>query len=95
MAHWLIALQRGKLLKNKSSPTTLWTARMLNDGNRGPWGIGGWVFGRPEHPVFFSVGAAKSAFAVYPNDDLAVVVLTNLSADMWLPFVDGIAAYYP
>jgi hypothetical protein len=25
---------------------------------------------------------------------LAVVVLTNLSADLWLPFIDGIAAHY-
>jgi CubicO group peptidase (beta-lactamase class C family) len=66
----------------------------LNDGKPGPCGIGAWVFGRPEHPVFFAVGAAKSAFAIYPDDDLAIVALTNLSADMWLPFVDGIAAHY-
>lgn len=94
IAHWLIALQRGELLKSKSSLATLWTARTLNDGKAGPWGIGGWVFERPKHPVYFSVGAAKSALAVYPNDDLAVVVLTNLSADMWLPFIDGVAAYF-
>lgn len=94
MARWLIALQHGELLKSKSGLTTLWTARLLNDGKPGPWGIGGWVFGHPQRPVFFAVGAAKSAFAVYPNDDLAVVVLTNLSADLWLPFIDGIAAYY-
>lgn len=94
MARWLIALQRGKLLKSKSNLATLWTALALNNGKPGAWGIGGWVFERPQHPVFFSVGAAKSAFAVYPDDDLAVVALTNLSADMWLPFIDGIAAYY-
>jgi len=94
IARWLIALQRGELLKSKSSLTTLRTARMLNDGKPGPWGIGAWVIGRPEHPAFFAVGAAKSAFAVYPDDDLAIVVLTNLSADMWLPFTDGIAAHY-
>jgi hypothetical protein len=80
MARWLIALQHGELLKSKSSLTTFWTARPLNDGKLGPWGIGGWVFGHNERPVFFAVGAAKSAFAIYPNDDLAVVVLTNLSA---------------
>jgi CubicO group peptidase (beta-lactamase class C family) len=94
IAHWLIALQRGELLKSRSSLTTLWTARAMNDGKPGPWGIGAWVFGRPKHPVFFAVGAAKSALAVYPDDDLAIVVLTNLSADMWLPFIDGIAAHY-
>lgn len=94
MVRWLIALKRGALLRNKSSLETLWTAQMLNDGKPGPWGIGGWVFPRAKHPVFFSVGAAKAAFAVYPNDELAVVVLTNLSADMGLQFVDGIAAYF-
>jgi CubicO group peptidase (beta-lactamase class C family) len=94
LAHWVIALQRGDLLKHKSSLETLWTASRLNDGKPGAWGIGGWVFAREKHPVFFSVGAAKSAFAIYPEDDLAVVALTNLSADLWLPFVDGIAAYY-
>jgi CubicO group peptidase (beta-lactamase class C family) len=94
IARWLIALQRGELLKRKSSLTTLWTARTLNDGKPGPWGIGAWVFGRLEHPVYFAVGAAKSALAIYPDDGLAIVVLTNLSADMWLPFVDGIAAHY-
>jgi CubicO group peptidase (beta-lactamase class C family) len=94
IARWLIALQNGALFKNKTSVLKLWTAHKLNDGKSGPWGLGGWVFERPRHPVFFSVGAAKSAFAVYPNDDLAVVVLTNLSADLWLQFLDGIAAQY-
>ena len=94
IARWLIALQSGVLLKNKTSGATLWTARQLSNGKPGPWGLGGWVFQRPKHSVFFSVGAAKAAFAVYPNDDLAVVVLTNLSADLWLQFLDGIAAHY-
>jgi len=52
------------------------------------------VLDRPKHPMFFSIGAVKSAFAVYPKDDLAIVLLTNLSADPWLPLIDGIAAYY-
>lgn len=94
IARWLIALQRGVLLKNKASARALWTARQLSNGKVAPWGLGGWVFDRPKHPVFFSVGAAKAAFATYPNDDLAIVVLTNLSADLWLPFLDGIAAHY-
>lgn len=94
IARWLIALLGGALLENKASASTLWTARRLNDGKPGPWGLGGWVFDRPKHPVFFSVGAAKAAFAAYPNDDLAIVVLTNLSADLWRPFIDGIAAHF-
>jgi len=94
IANWLIALERGDLFKSKSSLATLRTARLLNNGKPGPWGIGGWISDRADHPVFFGIGAAKSAFGVYTRDDLAIVVLTNLSADMWLTFLDGIAAYY-
>jgi CubicO group peptidase (beta-lactamase class C family) len=93
LARWLIALQSGELLK-KPSLATLWTAQHLSTGQSGPWGIGGWVFEHPRHPVYFAVGAAKSALALYHHDDLAIVVLTNLSADLWLPFLQGIAAHY-
>jgi CubicO group peptidase (beta-lactamase class C family) len=94
IANWLIALERGDLFKTKSSLTTLRTARLLNNGKPGPWGIGGWVSDRVAHPVFFGIGAGKSAFGVYTKDGLAIVVLTNLSADMWLTFLDGIATCY-
>jgi CubicO group peptidase (beta-lactamase class C family) len=91
---WLIALQRGELLRRRSNLVGLRTALPLNDGSPGPWGIGGRVNARRSHPAFYGVGAAKAAFGVYPQDDLAVVVLTNLSADMGLPFLDGIAAQF-
>ena len=94
LARWIVALQQGRLFRSRSSLELLLTARKFNNGKPGPWGIGGWVFERPEHPVYFSVGIAKSAFAIYPKDDLAVIALTNLSADLWLPFVDAIAAFY-
>ena len=94
MARWIVALNGGKLLKRASSLCTLLAARLLNNGTAGPAAMGGFAIARPAHPAFLSVGAAKSAFAIYPDDDLAVVVLSNLSADMGLPFVDGIATYY-
>lgn len=94
ITNWLIALERGDLFKTKSSLATIRTARLLNNGKPGPWGIGGWVSDRVAHPVFFGIGAGKSAFGVYTRDGLAIVVLTNLSADMWLTFLDGIATYY-
>ena len=94
IARWLVALQRGELLRRRSSLVGLRTALPLNDGSPGPWGIGGRVIPRRSHPVFYGVGAAKAAFGVYPQDDLALVVLTNLSADMGLPFMDGIAAQF-
>jgi CubicO group peptidase (beta-lactamase class C family) len=93
LARWIIALDRGSLMGNESL-ARLRRARPLNDGRPGAWGIGGWVIDRPRRPCFMGVGAGKCAFAIYPEDQLAVVVLTNLSADMGLPFLDEVATRY-
>jgi CubicO group peptidase (beta-lactamase class C family) len=39
-------------------------------------------------------GGAKAAFAVYPQDDVAIVILTNLQGSMPERFIDRVAAYY-
>ena len=39
-------------------------------------------------------GGGKVALGVYPDDDLAVIILTNLSWEEPRPLVDGVAAYY-
>ena len=93
IARWLIALQRGALIRRANLPA-LETPGRLNDGSPAPWAFGVGIADRREHPVFYGVGAGKAAFGVYPRDGLAVVVLTNLSADMGVPFLDGVAAQY-
>jgi hypothetical protein len=37
---------------------------------------------------------AKAAFAAYPEDDVAVVILTNLQSSMPERSIDRVAAYY-
>ncbi len=85
IARWLIALQAGKLLTAKSSLETLWTPGVLNDGSVPGFGgqypgyaLGWLVTVPPERRAVGGIGAGRSAFFVYPDDDLAVVILTNL-----------------
>ncbi len=101
LARWVIALQKGQLLKAKTSLTTLWTPGVLNDGSSGLSGglINGYALGwptvsRPEHRAVAPTGGMRAALFVYPDDDLAVVILTNLIGASPQTFVDGVAGYY-
>jgi len=53
----------------------LWTPSILNDGKNGTWGLGWPIFARSKHTSYVPSGGAKAAFAVYPEDDVAVVIL--------------------
>jgi tetratricopeptide (TPR) repeat protein len=55
----------------------------------------GWPL-RPDarHPVATGIGGRRSAFFVYPRDDLAVVVLTNLAGANPEEFVAEIAGVF-
>ncbi|MYN24879.1 serine hydrolase domain-containing protein [Duganella levis] len=101
IAHWLIALQSGKLLKNKSSLDVLWSTVVLNDGKTGGMNAMlngsalGWpVTTRAEHPAAGPIGGMRSTFFVYPKDDMSVVLLTNLQGANPENFADEVAAYY-
>lgn len=91
VARWLIALQNGALL----SPTNrqaMWTPGHFNDGRPGPWAMGWPVSDHGGHSVAAGIGGRRSAFFVYPRDDLAVVVLTNLAGanpEEWMDEVAG------
>lgn len=93
LAHWIIALQQGRLLK-KSSLEALWTPSILRDGKPGTWGLGWPIVAREKHTSYMPYGGAKAAIAVYPEDDVAVVILTNLQGSMPERFIDRVAAYY-
>ncbi|MDN5285320.1 MAG: hypothetical protein JWR38_1594 [Mucilaginibacter sp.] len=101
MANWIIALQNGKLLKDKASLTTLWTPGLLNNGKIGGFNslTNGYALGWPtvtrqEHPAVGPVGGGRSAFFLYLKDDLTIIVLTNLLASNPEGFIDEIAGYY-
>ncbi|GAB4033001.1 serine hydrolase [Spirosoma jeollabukense] len=95
MAHWIIALQQGKLLKTKAALTTLWTPGTYNNGSPTQWALGwGLTKFRPKHRAVGMSGGGRSAFLVYPDDDLAVIVLTNLGGSSPENFIEELAGYF-
>ncbi len=94
LARWIIALQDGRLIKKKTSLATLWAPVALNSGASGSWALGWPVRVRAEHRAVAGIGGMRSAFFVYPDDDLAVVILTNLSGASPESFIDEVAGYY-
>ena len=101
MANWVIALQNGKLLKQKSSIAILWDPAILNNGKIGGFNqlTNGYALGWPtvsreEHPAVAPVGGGRSAMFVYTKDDLSIIVLTNLMGSGPEGFIDEVAGYY-
>ena len=80
---------------------SLWAPAMLNNGKTGGFSgllngyAAGWpIVRRAEHPAAAAVGGGRSAVFVYPNDDLSIVVLTNLAGGSPELFIDEIAGFY-
>lgn len=98
LAQWLIALQNSKLFNKSNSLTTMWSPVRLttpeSGGTRHPFALGWSVLNRQEHPGIASTGGDRAALIVYPNDNLAIVVLTNLMGANPVNFIDEIAALY-
>jgi CubicO group peptidase (beta-lactamase class C family) len=97
LARWVIALQQGKLLRTKSALKTLWTAGGVNNANNGSapeWALGWVTKPRPRHSAVIATGGGRAAIFVYPEDNLAVIVLTNLANTYPEEFVDELAGFY-
>jgi len=83
LAKWDDALYGTKLLK-QSSLDRMWTVYLLNDGkpNRAGYGFG-WSIGKQNDHKRIEHGGAWQGFTCdisrYPDDNLTVVVLTNLA----------------
>ncbi|MCJ8211866.1 beta-lactamase family protein [Mucilaginibacter sp. RS28] len=101
MADWVIALQQHQLFKQASSLATLWKPAKLNNGRPGGFSsllngyAAGWpVVDRAEHPAVAPVGGNRSALFVYPDDDLSIIILTNLSGAAPDKFIDELAGLF-
>ncbi len=101
IANWVIALQSGEILNKPSSIETLWTPAVLTNGKTkgfnnllNGYALGWPVVGRSEHPAVAPAGGDRAAFFVYPEDDLSIVVLTNLMGAIPSQFIDEIAGFY-
>ena len=90
MARWLIALQGGMLLK-PATRAAMWTPVTYSDGKPGQWGMGWLVLDRPAHRAVAMTGGSRSAVYLYPDDNVGVVILTNLAGSTPEDVVDEIA----
>lgn len=93
MARWIIALQQHALL-DATSLQTLWTPTAFNDGQPGQWALGWQVLARGTHRAVGMTGGGRAAFMIYPEDDLGVVILSNLAGAFPEDMVDKIASLY-
>ena len=94
IARWIIALQNGTLLKRPGSLQAMWTVPNWTNGKPNWWALGWPAITRPKHRAVGGIGGGRSAFFVYPDDDLAIVVLTNLAGASPEDFIDGLASFY-
>jgi CubicO group peptidase (beta-lactamase class C family) len=101
IAQWVIALQTKRLLKDDKSIKTMWTPVKLNNGVYGGFGdilnayaLGWPVVERKQHPAVAPIGGGRAAFLIYPQDDLTIILLTNLTGCSPELIVDKIAEFY-
>jgi CubicO group peptidase (beta-lactamase class C family) len=94
MANWIIALEQGRLL-GADPIATMWTPVAFNNGTIGQWGMGWTILPRGTgHRAVGMTGGARSAFFIYPEDRVAVVILTNLVGSYPEDTIDRIATYW-
>lgn len=93
VAQWLVALSGNRLI-NAGSARRMWTPERLNDGSDSAWGDGWAVLQSGPDRRVAGMGGARSAFIVYPDQGLAIVVLTNLVGANPQNFIPRIATFY-
>ena len=100
ISKWLIALNNGELI-SKESLKILWTPATLTNGKTAGFNnfVNGYAIGwpvivRPEHPAAVAIGGNRTVFGVYPDDNLSIVILTNLMGGLPDQFIDEVAGFY-
>lgn len=98
LAQYIIALQSGKLLHHMD---LLWAPVTLNNGTtsgfnqyENGYAMGWQIVDRPKHRAISASGGNAVTMILYPEDDVSIVVLTNLLGALPIQFVDKIAAQY-
>lgn len=94
VAGWIIALQSGRLLSKPTSIVRLWQPDMLNDGKPNIWAMGWPILAGTTRRAVGGIGGGRSTFFVYPDDDVAVIVMTNLVGANPQNLIDTIATHY-
>lgn len=90
---WIAALQQGRLIK-PASLKQLWLPTSFSDGRPAPWAMGWPAVRRAQHRAVAGIGGGRSAFYIYPDDDLAIIILTNLAGSQPEQLIDTVAGFY-
>ncbi|WP_425476498.1 serine hydrolase domain-containing protein [Aerolutibacter daejeonensis] len=93
LSRWLIALSNGRLI-NQDHLQRMWTPEKLNNGTEGAWAAGWSVLQAAPPRQVAGIGGARAAFVVYPDEGLAIVLLTNLAGANPQRFIPRIAEFY-
>lgn len=100
MAKWVIALQNGELLR-KESIDKMWTPVKLDngkywdfDGILNAYALGWPVIKRESHSGISAFGGGRASVSIYPDDNLAIILFTNLSGVATYEMVDEIAEFF-
>lgn len=98
LAKWYIALQNGTLLTNPNSLALLWTPAVLKNGKTKGWGgaLNAYAIGTPvmvqanKANVIASAGGARAAALTFVDENITIVVLTNLQGSFPERFIPKI-----
>jgi CubicO group peptidase (beta-lactamase class C family) len=93
MARWFAALLDGRLIARSALPT-LWETGVLPDGTRTERALGWASDNRAVNHWVGQTGGDRGAFAIYPDDGVAVIILTNLRGASPEQLLDQVAANY-
>lgn len=93
LSRWIVAVSSGRLA-GAAQVRRMWTPEKLDSGADGEWGAGWPVLQAAPPRQVAGIGGARAAFIVYPDEDLAVIVLTNLAGAHPQRFVPTIAGFY-
>ena len=96
LAKWNASLD-GEGLLNAASKEQMWTPVKLNDGKATKYGFG-WSFGEVEGHKNIGHGGSTSGFSAsiqrFPDDRLAVIILTNTDEEIATTLARKIATFY-
>lgn len=94
MARWIIALEDVQLLQRPESLDALWRPDRLNDGTPNIWAMGWPILTNTTRRAVGGIGGGRSAFFIYPDDHVAVIVMTNRVGANPQNLIDQIASFY-
>ncbi|BDD03960.1 serine hydrolase domain-containing protein [Aureibacter tunicatorum] len=100
LAKWIKALENDEFISSKSREE-MWTAVPLNDGQYGGFGgaFNGYGYGWPvvmreNHPAVSPIGGGRAALIIYPDDNLTIILLTNLTGSSPQDIIEKVAHHY-